>query len=121
MTKVIDTLTQEDIHGAFQKLLEQYDECIAARGDYFEVERLSCVYYQIYKSAHTEKSGNLLNDTRRNIGRERNELAWDDLNNSSRGNWIEEMNFGFKAGLNIKLYKSRISNRWIDNEGLVDI
>ena len=33
--KVIDTLTQEDFHGAFQKLLERY-KCIAARGDYFE-------------------------------------------------------------------------------------
>ena len=33
--KVIDTLTQEDFHRAFQKLLEQY-KCIAARGDYFE-------------------------------------------------------------------------------------
>ena len=35
-TKVIDTLTQEDFHGAFQKLLERYNKCIAARGDYFE-------------------------------------------------------------------------------------
>ena len=34
--KVIDMLTQEDFHGAFQKLLEQYNKCIAARGDYFE-------------------------------------------------------------------------------------
>ena len=34
--KVIDTLTQEDFHGAFQKLLEQYNKCIAARGDYLE-------------------------------------------------------------------------------------
>ena len=33
--KVIDTLTQEDFHGAFQKLLEQY-KCIAAGGDYFK-------------------------------------------------------------------------------------
>ena len=33
--KVIDTLTQEDFHGAFQKLLERY-KCIAAEGDYFE-------------------------------------------------------------------------------------
>ena len=32
--KVIDTLTQEDFYGAFQKLLEQYNKCIAARGDY---------------------------------------------------------------------------------------
>ena len=36
VTKVIDTLTQEDFHGALQKLLEQYNKCIAARGDYFE-------------------------------------------------------------------------------------
>ena len=34
--KVIDMLTQEDFHGAFQKLLEWYNKCIAARGDYFE-------------------------------------------------------------------------------------
>ena len=35
VTKAIDMLTQEDFHGAFQKLLERY-KCIAARGDYFE-------------------------------------------------------------------------------------
>ena len=35
VTKVIDTLTQEDFHGAFQKLLELY-KGIAAGGDYFE-------------------------------------------------------------------------------------
>ena len=31
VTKVIDTLTQEDFHRAFQ-----YNKCIAAGGDYFE-------------------------------------------------------------------------------------
>ena len=36
VTKVIETLTQEDFHGAFEKLLEQYNKCIAAEGDYFE-------------------------------------------------------------------------------------
>ena len=36
VTKVIDTLTQEDFHGAFQKLLKRYNNCIAAGGDYFE-------------------------------------------------------------------------------------
>ena len=36
LMKVIDTLTQEDFHGAFQKLLERYNKCIAARGDYLE-------------------------------------------------------------------------------------
>ena len=35
VTKVIDTLTQDDFHGAFQNLLERYKKCIAARGDYF--------------------------------------------------------------------------------------
>ena len=35
--KVIDTLTQEDFDGAFQKLLEWYNKkCIASGGDYFE-------------------------------------------------------------------------------------
>ena len=36
VTKVIDTLTQDDIHGAFEKLLEWYKKCIAAGEDYFE-------------------------------------------------------------------------------------
>ena len=36
VTKVIDTLTQEDSHGAFQKLLERYNKRIAAGGDYFK-------------------------------------------------------------------------------------
>ena len=36
VTKVIDTLTQEYFHGAFKKLLERYNECIAGGGDYFE-------------------------------------------------------------------------------------
>ena len=34
VTKVIDTVIQEDIHVAFQKLLERY-KCIAAGEDYF--------------------------------------------------------------------------------------
>ena len=46
VTKVIDTLTQEDFHGVFKKLLERYNKCIAAGGDYFEGCRVSCVYYQ---------------------------------------------------------------------------
>ena len=36
VTKVIDTLTQQDFHGTVQKLLERYNKCIAAGGDYFE-------------------------------------------------------------------------------------
>ena len=36
VTKVIDTLTQEDFYGASQKLLEQYNKCIAVGGDNFE-------------------------------------------------------------------------------------
>ena len=41
VTKVIDTFTQEDIQGAFQKLLEQYNKCITAGGDYY---RMPLVY-----------------------------------------------------------------------------
>ena len=36
VTKVIDTLTQGDFHGAFQKLLERYNKYIATGWDYFE-------------------------------------------------------------------------------------
>ena len=34
--KVVDTLTQEDFHGAFQKLLERHNKYIVAGGDYFK-------------------------------------------------------------------------------------
>ena len=53
VTKVIDILTQEDFDGAFQKLLERYQKCIAAGGDYFEggLEFHVCT---INKSAHTK-------------------------------------------------------------------
>ena len=54
VTKVINTLTEEDFHGAFQMLLERYNKCIAARRDYFEGTWVSCVYYQ-YKCPY-EKS-----------------------------------------------------------------
>ena len=59
VTKVIDTLTQEDFNGAFQKLLERYNKCIAARGDYFEggLEFHVCT---IYKSVHTKKVWKLI-------------------------------------------------------------
>ena len=36
VTKIIGTLTQDDFHGVFQKLLEWYNKCIAAGGDYFK-------------------------------------------------------------------------------------
>ena len=46
VTKVIDTITEEDFHGAFQKLLELYNKCIATGGDYSQGTRVLCVYYQ---------------------------------------------------------------------------
>ena len=53
VTKVIDTLTQEEFHGTFQKLLERY-KCIAAGGDYFEGDSsFMCVLFN--KSAYTKK------------------------------------------------------------------
>ena len=36
VTEVMDTLTQEDFNEALQKLLERYNKCISAGGDYFE-------------------------------------------------------------------------------------
>ena len=63
VTKVIDTLTQEDFHGAFQKLLERYNKCIAAGGDYFEGDwSFMCVLS--IKVPIRKKSGKLFNDPR---------------------------------------------------------
>ena len=36
VTKVIDTLTQENFHRAFQKLWEYHNKCIVTGGDYLE-------------------------------------------------------------------------------------
>ena len=63
VTKVIDTLTQEDIHGAFQKLLERYNMGIAAGGGYF-VGDLSFMCVISIKVPIRKKSGNLLDDPR---------------------------------------------------------
>ena len=57
-TKVIDTLTQEDFHGALKKLLERYNKCIAAAGDYFERDKSFMCVLSI-KVAIRKKSGNL--------------------------------------------------------------
>ena len=58
--KVIDMLTQEDFHWAFQKLLERY-KCIAAGGDYFEGD-LSFMCVLSIKVPIRKKCGNLFND-----------------------------------------------------------
>ena len=57
--KAIDTLSQEEFPGAFQKFLERYNKCIAAGGDYFEggLEFPVCT---IHKSAHTKKVWKLI-------------------------------------------------------------
>ena len=54
VTKVIDTLTQEDFHGAFQK-------CFAAGGDYFKGD-MSFMCVLSIKVPIQKKSGNLFND-----------------------------------------------------------
>ena len=61
VTKVIDTLTQEDFHGAFEKLLERYNKCIAAGGDYFEGD-YGFMFVLSIKVPIRKKSGNLFND-----------------------------------------------------------
>ena len=63
VTKVIYTLTQEDFHGAFQKLFERYNKCIASGRDYFEVDKSFMCVLSI-KVPIQKKSGNLFNDPR---------------------------------------------------------
>ena len=63
VTKVIDTLTQEDFHGVFQKLLEPKNKCIAAGGDNFEQD-LSFMCILFIKVPIRKKSGNLFKDPR---------------------------------------------------------
>ena len=65
--KVIDTLTQKDLHGVSQKLLEWYNKCIAARGEYFKCFAFMCVLsikvpmcVLSIKVPIRKKSGNLL-------------------------------------------------------------
>ena len=63
VTKAIDTLTQEDFHGALKKLLEWYNKCIVTGGDYFKGdESFMCVLS--IKVPIRKKSGNLFNDPR---------------------------------------------------------
>ena len=59
VTKVIDTLTQEDIHGAFQKLLARYNKCIEAGGILLR-RGLEFYVCTINKSAHTKKVWKLM-------------------------------------------------------------
>ena len=66
VTKVIDTVIEEDFDGAFQKLLERYNKCIAAGGDYFEGEKSFMCVLSI-KVPIRKKSGNLFNDPRISI------------------------------------------------------
>ena len=46
VTKVIYTFTQEDVDGAFQKLLERYSKCITDGEITSKETRVSCVYHQ---------------------------------------------------------------------------
>ena len=63
VTKVIDTLTEEDFHGVFEKLLERYNKCIAAGGDYFERDSSFMCVLSI-KVPIRKMSGNEFNDPR---------------------------------------------------------
>ena len=46
VTKVIDTLTEEDFHGTFQKLLERNTSALKPEEITSKGTRVSCVYYQ---------------------------------------------------------------------------
>ena len=58
VTKAIDTLTQEDFHGAFRRFLERFNYCVAAGGDYFEKDSSFICVISI-KVPIRKKSGNL--------------------------------------------------------------
>ena len=62
MTKIIDTLTQEDFDGAFQKLMERYNKSIAAGGAYFEEDLSFMRVLSIKVPIQKKKSGTLFND-----------------------------------------------------------
>ena len=46
VTKVINTITQEDFHGAFEKLLERFKSALQLEEINSKGSRVSCVYYQ---------------------------------------------------------------------------
>ena len=46
LMKIIDTLTQEDFHGALQKLLERYTSTLQPEEITSKGTRVSCVYDQ---------------------------------------------------------------------------
>ena len=46
VSKVIDTVTQEDFHGAFQKVLERYNNIFQPEEITSKETRVSCLYYQ---------------------------------------------------------------------------
>ena len=56
-----EAVTQEDFDGAFHKLLDRYNKCVAAGGDYFEMD-LSFMCVLSIKTPIRKKSGNLFND-----------------------------------------------------------
>ena len=63
VTTVIDTLTQEEFHEAFRKLLERYNMYIAVGRDYFEEDYIFMCVLSI-KVPIRKKSENLFNDPR---------------------------------------------------------
>ena len=63
VTKVIGTLIREDFYGAFQKLLERYNKCIAVGGDNFE-RSYSFMCVLSIQVPIRKKPGNLFNDPR---------------------------------------------------------
>ena len=95
VTKVIDTLTQEDFHGAFQKLLERYNKCIAAGGGYFEGDNSFMCILSI-KVPIRKKSGNL--------------LCAPCISQLNRGTYTLNKNPCF---LNKGIYALNISTRWV--------
>ena len=92
VVKVIDTLTQEDFHGALQKLLKRYNKCIAAGGDYFEGDLSFMCLLSIIMPIR-KNSANLFNYPRI-------------LEMTLLSDYIV---YDFKIGLDLRLFYTRIS------------
>ena len=75
VTKVIDTLSQDDFHGASQKFLERYNKCIAAGGDYFEGDKSFMCVLSI-KMPIQKMSGKLFKKFRICMWRDNGELTY---------------------------------------------
>ena len=128
VTKVIDTLTQEGFHGAFKKLLERYNKCIAAGGDYFEMG-LEFQLCTIDKSGHTKKvcltlrylsyaPRTSIDDWISNAQKYIQVILFEDDESETRAAKMDEFSFDDESGFNVRRQSKHtvVHNAYHDND-----